>query len=189
MKPFVQFGLCCLLAPIPSLFAEHAGGGRVSGHAGSAMAAHAPGHIPGSIRTCYGRRQGYAYGGLYGGWYEPFYDSGYDPPAAPGGSSVTVLQPAPASSIAVTETAHPVIHEYAQPESYGASPERETHPILYLIAFRDNSIRAAMAYWVADGAVHYLDADHQVKQAPLASVDRDLSMQLNRERHVPFQIE
>jgi hypothetical protein len=42
-----------------------------------------------------------------------------------------------------------------------------------LIAFRDNTIRAAMTYWVEGGTLHYLDQDHKEKQAPLSSVDRD----------------
>jgi hypothetical protein len=87
------------------------------------------------------------------------------------------------------ETAHPVIHEYNRPEDYGIPAEREGHPILYLIAFRDSNIRAAMTYWVDGGTLHYLDTDHREKQAPLSSVDRDLSAQLNRERHVPFDIQ
>src|ERR1035438_6906140 len=57
MKPLMQFGLCCLLAP--GLFAEYHGGGAVSGgHAGSVTSGHNAGHAHGSIRTfgygCYG---------------------------------------------------------------------------------------------------------------------------------------
>jgi len=187
----MQFGLCCLLAP--GLFAGHQGGGVVGGgHSGGVTAGHYGGHAHGSIRTFgYGRYGGYGYGGFYGGYYEPFYDSGYYPSTEPGGSNMTVVYPPPAAPppVVITQTAHPVIHEYTQPEDYGAPPEREGHPILYLIAFRDNTIRAAMTYWVEDGTLHYLDKDHKEKQAPLASVDRDLSAQLNRERHVPFNIQ
>jgi hypothetical protein len=189
MKPLIQFGLCCLVTP--GLIAEHQGGGRVSGgHAGSATAAHNAGHARGSIRTFgYGRYGGYGYGGLYGGYYEPFYDSGYYPSADRGGSNVTVAYPPPAPPVTIAETAHPVIHEYARQEDYGTPPERESHPILYLIAFRDNTLRAAMTYWVESGSLHYLDTDHKEKQAPLSSIDPDLSAQLNRERHVPFNIQ
>jgi hypothetical protein len=184
MKPLMQFGLCCLLAP--GLFAEYHGGGAVSGgHAGSVTSGHNAGHAHGSIRTfgygCYG-----GYG--YGGFYEPFYDYGYSPAADPSGSNVTVVYPPPAPPVMITETAHPVIHEYTRQEDYGTPPERENHAMLYLIAFRDSTIRAAMTYWVEDGTLHYLDTGHQEKQAPLSSVDRDLSAQLNRERHIPFNI-
>ena len=102
---------------------------------------------------------------------------------------MTVVYPPSAPPLAVTETAHPVIHEYTQPEDYGTPPERSSGPILYLIAFRDSTIRAATTYWVEDGTLHYLDTGHKEKQAPLSSVDRDLSAQLNRERHIPFNLQ
>ena len=89
----------------------------------------------------------------------------------------------------VTETAHPVIHEYTQWGDNANPPEQAGHPILYLIAFRDKTIAAATTYWVENGALHYLDTGHQQKQALLSSVDRDLSAQLNSERHVPFNIQ
>jgi hypothetical protein len=191
MKPLMQFGLCCLLAP--GLFAAHEGGGPVGGghaaggHAGAATASHNAVHPRGSVRTSgYGRR-GYGYVGLYGGYYDPFYDSGYYPPADPGGPNLAYAPLAPA--VTIVETPHSVIHEYTTSADYGAPPERQNQPLLYLIAFRDSTIHAAMTYWVADGSLHYLDSDHKEKQAPLGSVDRDLSAQLNRERHVPFNLQ
>jgi len=194
MKPLVQFGLCCLLAP--GVFAQHHGGGAVSGgHSASGIAGHHAGHAPVSIRSFgYGRHTGYGgysyygYGGFYGGYYEPFYDYADGPPEPVGGSNVTVVDPVPAPPVTIAETAHPVMHEYTHPEDYGIPPERATQPILYLIAFRDNTIRAAMTYWVEDGALHYLDTAHRERQAPLSSIDRDMSAQLNRERHVQFDI-
>jgi len=194
MKPLMQFGLCCLLAP--GLFAAHQGGGAGSGgHAGSVKAGPHGGRGRGSVRTFgYGPYGGYGYGGygyggFYGGDYEPFYDYGYSPSVEPGGSHTTVVYPPPAPPPRVAETAHPVIHEYAQREDYGIPPGQDGRPILYLLAFRDNTIRAAMTYWVESGTLHYLDKDHKEKQAPLASIDRDLSAQLNSERHVPFSIQ
>jgi hypothetical protein len=187
MKLLMQFGLCCLLAP--GLFAAHDGGGAVGGghagggHAGGVTASHNAVHSHGSVRTSgYGR-----YLGLYGGYYDPFYDSGYYPPADPVGPNLAYAPAAPA--ITVAQTVHPVIHEYTTPEDYGTPAAGQSHPLLYLIAFRDSTIHAAMTYWVADGSLHYLDSDHKEKQAPLASVDRDLSAQLNRERHVPFNLQ
>jgi hypothetical protein len=180
MKPLMQFSLCCLLAP--GLFAADHGGG----HGGSVAAGHNAGHAHGSIQSFgHGRRGGY----LYGGFYDPYYDYGDSPAAEPGGSNVTVVYPPSAPAVMVTETAHPVIHEYAQPEDYGTAAERGNQPILYLIAFRDSTIRAAMTYWVEGGTLHYLDTGHKEKEAPLASVDLDLSGRLNRERHVPFNIQ
>jgi hypothetical protein len=193
MKPLIRFAVCCLFAP--GLFAQsfaqgHGGGAGGGGHFGGTI----PAQRTGSIRTFgYGRYGGYGYG-LYGygglwGDYEPFYDYGSYPSEAAGGANVTVIYSPPAPSVMAAETAHPVIHEYNRPEDYGIPSEREGHPILYLIAFRDSNIRAAMTYWVDGGTLHYLDTDHREKQAPLSSVDRDLSAQLNRERHVPFDIQ
>lgn len=191
MRPLTQLALCCLLAP--GLFAQHHGGGR----GGGVMAGHHAGHGRGSIWNfgygpygAYGYGYpGYGYGGFYGGDYEPYYDYGYNPPASPSPSNVTVVYPPPPPPpVAITETAHPVIHEYTRQEDYGTPPEHENRPILYLIAFRDSTIRAAMTYWVDDGTLHYLDIGHQEKRAPLSSVDRDLSEQLNRERRLPFNL-
>jgi hypothetical protein len=191
MKPLMQFGLCCLLAP--GLFAADHGvtaavGGHNSGHPVAVTPNHNAGRVHSSIRTFgNGRYLGYGYGGFYGDYgYQSFNDSAYPPAAEPDGSNATVIYPA---SPPVAATIHSVIHEYTQPEDYGTPPERGNQPILYLIAFRDKTIRAAMTYWVADGTLHYLDTDHQEKQAPLSAVDRDLSAQINRERHIPFNIQ
>jgi len=175
MKTLMQLALCCLVAP--GLFAEHPGGGAVSGgHAGRVTAGSHAGQ---------GRHRGY----FFGGYYDPLWDYGYTPLTDQAGSNTTVVYPpvySPPAQPMVAETAHPVIHEYGQQENY-AIPSGS--PILYLIAFQDKTIRAAMTYWVEDGALHYLDTGHQLKQAPLASVDRDLSARLNGERHVPFNIQ
>ena len=107
MKPLVQFGLCCLLAP--GVFAQHHGGGAVSGgHSASGIAGHHAGHAPVSIRSFgYGRHTGYGgysyygYGGFYGGYYEPFYDYADGPPEPVGGSNVTVVDPVPAPPVTI----------------------------------------------------------------------------------------
>jgi hypothetical protein len=146
---------------------------------------------------------GYYWPGLwgYGLWGWPDYDYGYAypyyggyyayPDSASYGPNVTVVYPQPAepvTPVVVTQPAQPVIHEYRQPEDYGLSSEREGRPVLYLIAFKDQVIRAATTYWVEGGTLHYLDMDHKEKQAPLSSVDQDFSARLNRERHVPFRL-
>ena len=101
----------------------------------------------------------------------------YPPPAQPGYPTV------------VTLTAHPVIHQYRQPEDYGLPCGRAGQPVLYLIAFNDRVIRAATTYWVENDKLRYLDTDHKQKEAPLSSVDRDFSAELNRERRVPFRLQ
>jgi len=155
-------------------------------------------------RGFYGRNYGYGaywpwlwgYGlGDYGLWDSPDYDYDYNSYAAPAaygnGSNVTVVYappPPPAPPIVIQQAAHPVMHEYRQPEDYGLPSERDNHPVLYLLAFNDHAIRAAMTYWVEGGTLHYLDMDHKERQASLGSVDRYFSSELNRERHVPFNL-
>jgi hypothetical protein len=78
-------------------------------------------------------------------------------------------------------------------DQYGQQTNRPTSPAdsaspLYLIAFRDHSIRAATAYWAEGGTLHYITLEHEQKQAALGTVDRDLSGQLNRERRVAFAL-
>jgi hypothetical protein len=128
---------------------------------------------------------------------------------------VTVVYPppAPAPSTVYQERPNPATREYDQ---YGQQTNRPTSsadsaaPALswsyngqwsnrptssadsaapvYLIAFRDRSIRAAAAYWAEGGTLHYVTLEHEQKQAPLNTVDRDLSGQLNRERRIAFSL-
>ena len=62
-----------------------------------------------------------------------------------------------------------------------------TSPV-YLIAFTDHTIRATAAYWVEGATLHYVSLEHEHKQAPMNTVDRALSVQLNRERRVAFAL-
>jgi endonuclease YncB( thermonuclease family) len=72
---------------------------------------------------------------------------------------------------------------------YGnAAAATNSGPTLYLIAFRDHTIRAVVAYWVDGNTLHYVTADHESKQVLLDSVDRDMSRQINAERHVQFSL-
>jgi hypothetical protein len=78
-----------------------------------------------SMRTFgYGRYGGYGYGGYYG-------DSVLRFRVLPVcrtwcGPRTTVVYPPMAPSAMVPETAHPVIHEYTQPEDYGTPPAETT---------------------------------------------------------------
>jgi hypothetical protein len=119
--------------------------------------------------------------GFYG---YPYYPT--NPVYAPS-PNVTVVYPpqtqtAPAT--AYVERTDAVTHEndqYDNRSSGGASP-------IYLVAFKDRVIRAAAAYWVDGRTLHYVTLQHEEKEVPLDTVDRDFTLQLNRERHVPFQL-
>jgi hypothetical protein len=94
--------------------------------------------------------------------------------------AVTVVYPPP-----VVERANPVTREYdesgqeVRPQSGAANAS----PI-YLFAFEDQAIRAASAYWVEGRTLHYVTLQREEKQVSLDTLDRALTLQLNRERRV-----
>jgi hypothetical protein len=77
----------------------------------------------------------------------------------------------------------PILREYPP-----VAQEQKYETPLFLIAFKDTTIRAVLAYWVDGATLHYVTMEHEQKQAPLASVDRDLSERFNRERNVTFRL-
>lgn len=58
--------------------------------------------------------------------------------------------------------------------------------VYFLIAMKDHTIYAAIAYWLDKGTLNYVDRQGAQHQVALDQVDRDFSAQLNRERHVDF---
>lgn len=138
---------------------------------------------------------GYGYGYNYPYVYAPSYPA-YTYPAYDSSPNATVVYGAtqPAADPVYVDRPNPVVREYDQ---YGQQTNRtavrpESGPgsgsPVYLIAFRDQVIRAATAYWVDGGTLHYITIEHEQKQAPLSAVDRELSLQLNRERRVTFAL-
>jgi hypothetical protein len=97
--------------------------------------------------------------------------------------SVTVVYPPPAQppTVVVLESERPVPVPVQRQEEYG--PVRQ---VTYLIAFKNNEIRAVDQYWVKGKTLYYLTADHQRRTAPIESVNRALSKRLNREQNVAF---
>jgi hypothetical protein len=83
----------------------------------------------------------------------------------------------------------PVFSEYDQYGQEVPAPSRggNSSPI-YLIAFKDQMIRAAISYSVDGPNLHYVTLQHEQKQVPLDSIDRELTLRLNRERRVTFQL-
>jgi len=127
---------------------------------------------------------GYGYGYGAGSPY-PLYDSSASP-------NVTVVYPQaaaqPTTNTVVVERARPVTRTYDEYGQERADTDRAAGPPIYLVAFQDRSIRAVLAYWVEGKNLIYVTLDHQQKTVPLDTVDRNLSLQLNRERRMPFQL-
>ncbi len=145
------------------------------------------------------------YPGWYGfGLYDPFFyespDAYYYGPGAYGyvfNSSASANPPvvivqnmAPAAEAPPPPPPEPEVRVYTSPPPPPpiAPQSQSAGPSLYLVAFQDGVIRAALTYWVEDRTLHYIDVDHKEKQVPLSTVDRALSERLNRERNVPFHL-
>ena len=188
------------LAAGPAIFAQARG---PSGGSGSAPRPAAPmarrgvaapagrGFAPGA------RPHGFAGGYpvyVLGYYPDPFYYSGdYAPaPDAPPPASYTPDQNvAPAVPDVIVnpdyrpDTTHSTLHVYTYtPGDQSLPPARPQ--VYFLIAMRDHTIYAAIAYWLDRGTLNYIDRQGAQHQVALDQVDRDFSSQLNRERHVDF---
>ena len=114
----------------------------------------------------------------YGAYY-PYSYYGYAPQS-------TYVQPAPSYSYA------PPPQTYVAPQGgrdeYGQRRDPSGEPTTYLLAFRNNNVETCVTYWVEGATLHYVTRDHVMREAPLESVDREQSQQLNRERQVNFRL-
>jgi hypothetical protein len=139
----------------------------------------------------YGLGLGYGYADYYGSPYAYYPDNYNSYPAYQQSPNVTVVYPQtqPASP-AYAERATPVMREYDQ---YGqqlrpAGSGNESSSPIYLIALKNHNIFAASSYSVSGGTVHYVTLEHAEKQVPIDDIDRDMTLRLNGERHVAFQL-
>jgi len=65
-----------------------------------------------------------------------------------------------------------------------AAPEPEH----YLIAFKDHTIYAALAFWVEGDTLHYFTEGNTHNQVSLSLIDKDLTNRLNRESGANLQL-
>jgi hypothetical protein len=86
------------------------------------------------------------------------------------------------------DSARPVTREYDEYGQETAPRSGSASSPVYLIAFRDQVIRAAISYSVSGSTLRYTTPQHEDKQVPLDSIDRDLTLRLNRERRVAMQL-
>lgn len=141
---------------------------------------------------------GYYYGYYNYYPYDYYYPDTYNDPAyaySPG-PAVTYAPaqadpyPQTAASGTYAGVAHPVTHSYDRygqevPASGGSAAN--SSPI-YLIALKDGGIQAAGSYWISGQTLHFVTLDRQEKQLALSSIDRTLTLQLNRERRVSITL-
>ena len=122
-----------------------------------------------------------------GYWQFPSYDRNYGLAPAP---SVPAQQPPPTIIVfpPPAPAAPPPAPAPAAPApSAGNTGARQGSPI-YLIALKNHSIHAAISYSVENNVLHYVDLDRAAKDVPLDQLDRPLTIELNRQRRVPFRL-
>jgi hypothetical protein len=142
----------------------------------------------------YGYYGGYwpSYGYYDASWYP--WDSGYYPgyytysqPASP--PVVVIQQDAPAPArIIERRGVQRNSDEDSDTSLESVAPSRPYKPPIYKIAFTDHKMVSALAYWVKDGVLHYVTVDHAMKEAPLASIDRRFTEQINRDQGLSFRL-
>jgi hypothetical protein len=140
---------------------------------------------------------GYGYGYPYYYGYDPYY-YGYDPYAYDGSYSSA---PPPQQNYGYDQgypqqgqgQAGPPPQQ--QQPQYGPPPQTQPQSAnqgvaaqFYLIAFSDHTIQAATAYKVEGDQLYWQDRDNQEHHVPLSKIDVPFSQQINRDRHVDFQI-
>ena len=140
----------------------------------------------------------YALGGYYGGYY--YGDQGMQPGLGSYPQQQYMGPQVVINQNFAPDVARPIVREYVSdanggirvygPQSQVAQPEApvaEESPT-FLIAFKDHTIYAAIAYWVEGDTLHYVTNQSTHNQVSLDLVDRELSDRLNRERQVDFRL-
>jgi len=66
---------------------------------------------------------------------------------------------------------------------------RDSKPTIYLIAMKDSSVRQAIGFWTEGGTtLAYVTPDAVISRVGLDAVDREMSVQLNAERNLDFDL-
>ena len=101
---------------------------------------------------------------------------------------MTVISPpavaAPAPVIIYERERSPPARRYAESDA----SDREYREPVYLMALKDQTIQAALAYWIERSTLHYITRSREHRKVPLDQVDRAFSEQLNRDRRVEFRL-
>jgi len=117
------------------------------------------------------------------------YSYGYagDDPGAPSQSPVVIM-----NQSYRPDTVNPVMRDYSNTPLPAAAPNPgglpDDQPTIYLIAMKDHTIFATVAYWVEGDTLAYITVEGNQNRASLALVDRDFSAKLNADRNVEFRL-
>jgi hypothetical protein len=129
--------------------------------------------------------------GFVSGFSGPAYYSEPWPAAYPMYSYPPVQAAPPVVIINQTPSYEPrYVERYAErrPEREPEDDNEPYRPITYEIAFKDGGELTALAYWVRETTLHYVTRDYEIRQAPLTSVDRARSSELNRPNGIRLRL-
>jgi hypothetical protein len=121
------------------------------------------------------------YGGSYGGSYAP-----YDGQQAAQPNVMVIYLPSTAPSYGPEMVSSPRYEPEYRQRPQAAFPSLPS--VYFQIATRKGSVYAAVAYWVQDGRLEYIDFEGTRQHLTLADVDRQRSESLNKSRHVDFRL-
>ena len=164
--------------------ASQASGSSPAPRASTAPATSYAGRAPTAspARNSGGRDTGRHATALPGVYYPGYWGSLEEPPNDPGGPIITpVQQPADPSSEVRQPAPAPArleIHEYKVPTG------GDDTSAVFSIVSKDGPVLSAIAAWVSNGALHYIDTDGLPAQVPLGSVDREATRRANAEKHL-----
>ena len=127
-------------------------------------------HTVGTLIPPWAYDYGYGYG--YG---SPFADFGYAPPCTcpehPQPQVIMVAQPE-----RPPDPPRSAIHTYTWP----GQPART--PAVFSLAMKNSDVHSAIAVWVQDGIVNYLDENGKARSESLAAIDLEATRSLNKEK-------
>jgi hypothetical protein len=134
---------------------------------------------------------GWPYYGGYAG-YAPYYDPYYyDYYGSPGGypydyygSNYGYVSGAPQQQ----QQPPVVINNVPPPAQQAGDGGFYRSADFYLIAFTDHTIQAAVSFHVEGDQIVWTTRENEERRAPLSSVDRRFSEQINRDRRVDFRL-
>lgn len=193
----------------PPIYGRPGVGGHVGGGGGIRGGRPRTAVVPFGVPVYYG---GYGAGYGAGAYYDGV------PATPPGQTIVQQVQPSPSVIINqyyTPETVRPQMKDYSDlPEAnkqqdsdspvkvypppsrtkpaepaQAAKPPEDPKATITLLAFNDSSVMAAIGYWTQGDTLHYVTSNFAKKTAPVGTLDKTLSEQLNRERNVEFKLE
>ncbi len=123
-----------------------------------------------------------------GGYYDPnSYAYGYTDNGAASQSPVVIMNPSFRPDVA-----NPVMRDYSNTPLPETAPNpgglADDQPTIYLIAMKDHTIFATVAYWVEGDTLSYITVEGNQNRASLSLVDREFSAKLNSDRNVEFRL-